>query len=197
MSGRLAVFSTLLLLGLVIAAILIALIDPLPTGLFSQGAVFANISGFVAVFLIGATGVMTLFRKPVLRSTKDAEAFRELHVLLAALGGLFLIFHVAFFLLFPLTLPVLFGYVGSYLAFVVWVSGALFLEGFRSSLFYHSLLSLVGISLIIVHVFSAGRGIPVLVSGVALVVIASVVLVGALKQLTGLPPGQTAPSGTR
>src|ERR1700691_255140 len=112
--GRLAVVSMIILTVFVIALVLIAFINPLPGGFFRSGTVFANISGFIAIFLIGASGGMMFFRTSVLKSTRNADAFREVHVLLAALGGLFLIFHVAFFLLFPLSLPVLIGYIGTY-----------------------------------------------------------------------------------
>ena len=194
-SGRLALASMLILTSFVVTSILISLYDPFPSGFLSPATVFAEISGFAALFLVAATGMMMFFRKQILRSTKDPEALRDLHVVIAALGGLFLIIHVGFFLLMRLTLPVLFGYIGGYVAFVVWVAGAVYLEGYRSSLFYHGLLSLIAVSLIVVHVVSAGRDIPVLASGIALVVIAAVVVIGALKPLAELPTEGTTRKG--
>ena len=147
MSGRLALVSLLILTGFVGASVLIAWLNPFSFSYFYAGARFANISGFFALFLIAGTGIMMVFRKPLLRFSKNPEGLRQLHVIVSALGGFFLIVHVAFFLLFPVTLPVLFGYVGTYAAFAIWVTGVIFIEGFRSSLFYHSLLSVIGVAL--------------------------------------------------
>jgi len=186
-SMRLALSSTLLLTAFVILSIVIAAINPFPSGFLFPATIFAQISGFAAAILVGSTGVLMLFRKQVLRITRDTDALRDLHVVLAALGGLFIILHVGFFLLMRLTLPVLFGYLGVYVAFVVWVTGALYLEGYRSSLFYHGLLSLIAVALIAVHIVSAGVDIPLLFSGIVLVLIASVVVYGALKPVADLP----------
>ena len=194
-SGRLALSSMLILTGFVVMSILIAFYDPFPSGFLNPATVFAEISGFAALFLIAGTGAMMFFRKQILRSTKNPDALRDLHVVIASLGGLFLIVHVAFFLLMRLTLPVLFGYLGAYVAFVVWVTGAVYLEGYRPSLFYHGLLALIAVSLIVVHVVSAGRDIPVLASGIALVVMAAVVVIGALKPIAELPPERAAGGG--
>src|SRR5208283_508897 len=131
-SGRLALASMLILTSFVVTSILISLYDPFPSGFLSPATVFAEISGFAALFLVAATGMMMFFRKQILRSTRDPDALRNLHVLIAALGGFFLITHVGFFLLMRLTLPVLLGYLGAYVAFVVWVTGAIYLEGYRS-----------------------------------------------------------------
>ena len=166
------------------AALGLAQLAPL-TILYSY-TYFANISGYVALILIAATGVIMLFRKGLLRYLKDPELLRSIHVAIAGLGGAFLVVHVVFFLLFPLSLPVLFGYAATYAALAIWITGALFLEGLRGSLFYHGLLSLVGVSLMVVHVFSAGRGLPDVVSGAVLVIIAASVLTIALKRFVDL-----------
>lgn len=187
MPAKLAFYSLLILTGFVLISLLVAFLNPFPLRFFYQGVLLANISGFVALFLVAGTGILMIFKKPLLRMTRSPDALKELHVMLAALGGLFIIIHVSFLFLFPITLPVLFGYLGVYLAFVVWVTGATFLEGFRSSLFYHSLLSLIAVSLIVLHVFSAGRTVPLFVSGLILIIIAGVVLFGALKQMAELP----------
>jgi hypothetical protein len=187
-SPKLALYSMIILTAFVLVSLAIAFLNPLPLHFFYPGVLLANISGYIALFLVAATGVLMLFRKPMLRMTRSPDALREVHVVLAALGGLFIIIHVAFLLFFPISLPVLFGYLGTYVAFVVWVTGVIFIEGFRSSLFYHGLLSLVGLSLIVIHVFGAGRSVPIFISGIALVAIAVVVIFGALKQLAELPP---------
>ncbi|MDA4114111.1 MAG: hypothetical protein OK474_08705 [Thaumarchaeota archaeon] len=186
MSSHLAYYSTLMLAAFVLVSILITFFNPLPFRLLFSGALLANVAGFVALLLIAATGVMMLFRRSLLRRFRDPDLLKEIHVWVAALGGAFLIIHVVFLLFFPVTLPVLYGYVATYFAFVIWVTGLLFMEGLRSSLFYHALLSLVGVSLIVLHVFTAGRDVPITVSGIILVLIASVVLGSALRQLARL-----------
>ena len=102
-------------------------------------------------------------------------------------GGTLVAFAAVVFLLaFPVSLPVLYGYIATYFAFVIWVTGLLFMEGLRNSLFYHALLSLIGVSLIVLHVFTAGRDVPIAISGVILVVIAAVVLGSAAVQFVRL-----------
>jgi hypothetical protein len=151
-----------------------------------QGTLLANVSGFVAFFLIAASGGMMIFRRSLLRRFRNPDLLRAIHVWVAAAAGVFLIIHVVFFLLFPVTLPVLFGYIATYAAFVIWLLGLLFIEGLRSSLFYHGILSLIGASLILVHVFGAGRSVPVTISGIALVLTAAVVLGSAVWQFARL-----------
>jgi hypothetical protein len=185
-SSHLAYYSTLILTAFVLVSILIAFFNPLPFRLLFSGALLANVAGFLALFLIAATGVMMLFRRSLLRRFRNPDLLKEIHVWVAALGGAFLIIHVVFLLFFPVTLPVLYGYVATYFAFVIWVTGLLFMEGLRSSLFYHVLLSLIGVSLIVLHVFTAGRDVPITISGIILVLIASVVLGSALRQFARL-----------
>jgi hypothetical protein len=171
---------------LVSATVALGLAQLTPLTFLYTYAYFANISGYVALVLIAATGVIMVFRRALLRYLKDPELLRSIHVAIAGLGGAFLVVHVVFFLLFPLSLPVLFGYAATYAAFAVWVTGALFLEGIRGSLYYHGLLSLIGISLMVVHVFSAGRSLPDAVSGAVLVVVACSVLAVAAKRFADL-----------
>ena len=170
-----------------------------------SGAFLANAAGFVALVLIGASGVMMVFRRTLLRTYRDPELLKAVHIWVAAGGGAFLLVHVVFFLFFPITLPVLLGYVATYASFVIWVSGLFFLEGVRGSLFYHGLISLVGVSLMVVHTFGAGREIPLAVSGAALVLMASVVLGAAVMQFVKLsrdgtprgPPGAAPGRGAK
>ena len=186
MPNRLAYYSTLILTAFVLVSILVAFVDPLPFRLMFSGALLANVAGFIALILIAATGVMMLFRRGLLRRFRDPDRLRAVHIGVAALGGAFLIVHVAFLLFFPVSLPVLYGYIATYFAFVIWVTGLLFMEGLRISLFYHALLSLIGVSLIVLHVFTAGRDVPITISGIILIVIASVVLGSAAVQFARL-----------
>jgi hypothetical protein len=184
--SRLAYYSTLVLTAFVIVSILVAFVNPLPFRLLFSGTLLANVAGFIALFLIAATGVMMLFRRSLLRRFRNPDHLKAVHVWVAALGGAFLIVHVVFLLFFPVSLPVLYGYIATYFAFVIWVTGLLFMEGLRSSLFYHALLSLIGVSLIVLHVFTAGRDVPMTISGIVLVVIAAVVLGSAVLQFVRL-----------
>jgi hypothetical protein len=184
--SKLAYYSTVILTGFVVVSVLSSFIDPFPFAFLYSGALVANVAGFLALVLIAASGVMMLFRRSLLRRFRTPDLLREVHVVVAASGGAFLIFHVVFFLLFPLSLPVLIGYIATYAAFVVWVTGLLFLEGLRGSLFYHGLLSLIGVSLMMVHVFSAGRDIPLTISGLVLILVASAVLGSAVRQFARL-----------
>ncbi|MDA4136595.1 MAG: hypothetical protein OK449_06335 [Thaumarchaeota archaeon] len=186
MNPRLPNYYMLVLTILVGVTVALGLAQLTPLTFLYSYAYFANISGYLALILIAATGVLMLFRRPLLRYLKDPELLRNIHVTVAGLGGAFLVVHVVFFLLFPLSLPVLFGYFATYAALAIWITGALLLEGLRNSIFYHGLLSLVGISLMVVHVFSAGRGFPEVVSGVVLVLIASSVLAVSVKRFLDL-----------
>lgn len=186
MNNRLPYYYMLVLTVLVGVTVALGLAQLTPLTFLYSYAYFANISGYLALILIAATGVLMLFRRPLLRYLKDPELLRNIHVTVAGLGGAFLVVHVVFFLLFPLSLPVLFGYFATYAALAIWITGALLLEGLRNSIFYHGLLSLVGISLMVVHVFSAGRGLPEVVSGVVLVLIASSVLAVSAKRFVDL-----------
>ena len=186
MPSRLAYYSTLVLTAFVIVSVLVAFVNPLPFRMLFSGTLLANVAGFIALILIAATGVMMLFRRSLLRRFRDPDRLKAVHVWVAALGGAFLIVHVVFLLAFPVSLPVLYGYIATYFAFVIWVTGLLFMEGLRNSLFYHALLSLIGVSLIVLHVFTAGRDVPIAISGVILVVIAAVVLGSAAVQFVRL-----------
>ena len=72
------------------------------------------------------------------------------------------------FLAFPLSLPVLLGYAATGAALFVWITGGIYFQGARNSMFYHGLLSIGAIFLMIVHTFGAGRNIPVELSRLSL-----------------------------
>lgn len=150
----------------------------------------ANLCGYIALVLIAATGVLMLFRKLLLRYMKDPDLLRWVHVVIAGAGGGFLVFHVVYFLLFPLSVPVLFGYMATYSALAIWITGTFFFEGALNSLFYHGLLSLVAISLMVVHVIGTGGGVSMTFSGVVLVVVAASVLAIALRRFVDASKGR-------
>ena len=86
--------------------------------------------------------------------------------------------HVVIFLAFPLSLPVFLGYVATGAALFVWITGGIYFQGVRNSMFYHGLFSIGAIFLMVLHTFGAGRNIPVELSGISLALTAVVVLVG-------------------
>jgi hypothetical protein len=193
LKSSLALVSAIILTGLVGFTVVAGIAQLEPLTFFYRYGYYANLAGYAALVLIAATGAMMLFRRQLLRHTRNPELLRAIHVGVAGLGGGFLVIHVEFFLLFPLSIPVLFGYAATYSALAVWVTGSLYFEGLRNSVFYHGLLSLIGIALMLVHVFSAGRGLPDVVSGAVLVLTACSVLGVAVKRFSDISSGRVAP----
>jgi hypothetical protein len=187
--------STVVLTFLVGFTVVLGLAQLVPLAFLYRFAYYANLAGYAALILIAATAVLMLFKKPILRRTKDPELLRRFHIVIAGLGGAFLVFHVVVFLLFPLSLPVLFGYLATYAALATWITGTLFFEGLRNSMFYHGLLSLVAIALMAVHVFGAGRSLPDFVAGIVLVVMAVSVLAIAVKRFADFSGAGSAAKG--
>lgn len=122
--------------------------------------VLGDIFGLLALLFIGATAVLMLVRKRILKRFKNLDLMRRAHIAIAALGGLFLILHVAYFISYPLNIEILLGYVSASLALIVWLTGTAFLERFRDSLYFHGTLSLSAISLMVIHSAAAGLNVP-------------------------------------
>ncbi len=121
-----------------------------------------------------------LIRRTLLRFSRNLELLRKIHMYAATLGGLFLVLHVAYFISYPYSDAIVLGYAAAVVAAVVWVTGSAFLERFKDSLFYHGSLSLVAISLMVIHSASAGSNIPVILAYLALGLTSLVVLAKAL-----------------
>lgn len=176
-------FSTVSLILVSLLALAFLLLLPLsPREYFGMGSL-ADLFGFLALALIGATGVLMLFKGRLTAFMGSPERLWRLHIAIAAAGGVFLGLHVVIFLAFPLTLPVLLGYAGTGAALFVWISGGIYFQGVRNSMFYHGLLSIGAIFLMIVHTFGAGRNIPIWLSGVSLALTAVAVLAGVSWKL--------------
>lgn len=148
-------------------------------GIGSLGDLF----GFLALALIAATGVLMLFKGRLTGWMGSPERLWRLHVVIAGAGGLFLGLHVVIFLAFPLSLPVLLGYAATGAALFVWITGGIYFQGVRNSMFAHGLLSIGAIFLIIVHTIGAGRNIPVELSGISLALTAVALLAGVTWRL--------------
>lgn len=143
----------------------------------------ADDSGFLALGLIAATAVLMLFKKPLAEILGSPERLWRVHIVVAWGGGLFLGIHVVLFLAFPLSLPVFLGYIATGAALFVWLTGGVFFQGVRNSMFYHGVFSIGAIFLMILHTFGAGRNIPMDLSGVSLVLIGLAVVAGVAFKL--------------
>jgi hypothetical protein len=128
-----------------------------------------DIFGLIALALIGATALLMLLRRRILKRLKNLELIRRTHIAISALAGLFLVLHVAYFITYPINLEILLGYLSAVLALVVWVTGTAFLERFRDSLYFHGTLSLSGISLMVIHSAAAGLNVPFILAEMVLV----------------------------
>ncbi len=126
----------------------------------APGFALGDIFGLIALAFIGATAAFMLLRKKILKRFRNLELLRRTHIVVAALGGLFLVLHVAYFITYPLNTEIALGYASAALALVVWVTGTAFLERFRDSLYFHGTLSLSAISLMVIHSASAGINVP-------------------------------------
>jgi hypothetical protein len=133
-----------------------------------SGLLLGDVFGLLALVLIGATAVLMLVRKRILKRFKNLDLMRRVHIATAGLGGLFLILHVSYFISYPLNLEILLGYVSASLALVVWLTGTAFLERFRDSLYFHGTLSLSAISLMVIHSAAAGINVPFAIAEVVL-----------------------------
>ncbi len=181
---RVGRFSTvaLVLVSLSWLAVLLLLMFAHRPYLFGIGSL-ADLFGFVALALIAATGVIMLFKGRLTAWMGSPERLWRLHIVIAGAGGLFLGLHVVLFLAFPLSLPVLLGYAATGAALFVWITGGIYFQGVRNSMFYHGLLSIGAIFLMVVHTFGAGRNIPMVLSGLSLALIAVAVLAGVTWQV--------------
>jgi len=73
---------------------------------------------------IAITSVMMFVKKRVLTHTAHQDAFRKVHIVVAVLGGFFLVVHAGYFLNAPITDPgILLGYIATAFALVVWFTG--------------------------------------------------------------------------
>jgi hypothetical protein len=173
-------YSIVVLVALVVASVVPVVVAPIQLEEVYSFQGLAYLSGLVALYLFLISGGMMLFKKELLEITRDQEKLRLLHVVISAFAGFFLVVHITLLVFFPLTLLVLFGYLASGAALVVWITGIVILAKRHAPLFYHAIISFVGVLLIGVHAFGAGFYRSPEVSAVALV-LATVVLVILLQ----------------
>ncbi len=179
--GRFSTITLVLVSLFSLAALLLLWFAP-ERYLFGVGSL-ADLFGFLALALIAATGVLMLFKKGLTAWMGSPERLWRLHVVVAGAGGFFLGLHVVLFLAFPLSLPVLLGYAATGAALFVWITGGIYFQGVRNSMFMHGLLSMGALFLIVVHTFGAGKNIPVELSGFSLALTAVALLAGVSWRL--------------
>ena len=138
--------------------------------------------------MIVLTGLLMLLRRILIRRIRNLDLLRKVHITASAGGGSLLVLHVAYFATYPITTPVLLGYVATAFAVAVWLTGTAFLERFRDSLFFHGSLSLVAISAMSIYAFSAGVNLPTFVSEVGLAFTVSLILVRASIHINKILP---------
>lgn len=138
------------------------------------GLGLADLAGFLALIFITATAVMMWLKARLFNRYQTHKTFiKNTHIVVAALGGAFLLMHADFFLRAPiLEFGIFLGYLGTAVAIVVWFTGFSFLERLRYSLLYHGSLSLFAISLMVLHTIDLGFNIPFNITEVLLILIA-------------------------
>ena len=145
----------------------------------SQG----NMFGFLAVAFIAASALFMFLRGKILKLTRNLQLIRSIHIAISALAGVFLLLHVLYFISYPLNYGIILGYASFAIAIVVWLTGSAFLEKIRGSLFFHSSLSIVVVSLALMHAASTGINLPLIFSELVLGTTVVVVISNMAYQL--------------
>jgi hypothetical protein len=149
------------------------------------GLGIANLAGFLALFFIIVTAVMMFIKARLFNRYHSHQGLiRNTHIVVAALGGAFLLLHADYFIKAPiLNTGIFLGYLGTAVALVVWFTGFSFLERLRYSLLYHGSLSLLAISLMVIHTLDLGFNISIGVTEVILALIAILTFSRAMLHL--------------
>jgi len=151
---------------------------------FSElGIGFANLSGFLAlIFIIATAAMMSAKSRLFKRYSSHQKLLKNVHVVLASLGGGFLLLHAEYFINAPvLNTGIFLGYLSTVIAIIVWFTGFSSLERLRYSLLYHRSLSLFAISLMVLHTIELGFNISLGISEAVLAIIIVVTFARALQ----------------
>jgi hypothetical protein len=111
----------------------------------------------------------------------NLKLIRRGHTMIALLGGLFVIVHVAYFITYPINDAIVLGYIAVAAALFLGLTGTAYLQRFREARFYHGSMTLAAIALMTVHAVGSGFNLPVWMATVALAVTAGVVFVMATR----------------
>lgn len=148
-------------------------------------------TGFIALILVGASGMFMLVRSKLLKVTRNIAAVRATHVAVSFLAGVFMLAHIAYLFTPPITVGVDLGYVSVGVSVAVWLTGTAFLERLRDSLFFHGTLSTLLAGLIMVHAATATVDIPALLSETMLGLTVVIMVANAayhIRRVTARPP---------
>jgi hypothetical protein len=160
------------------------------------GIGFADFAGFLALIFIAATAVMMFLKTRLFNRYQAHKDFiKNTHIVVAALGGAFLLIHADFFLSAPiLDPPIFYGYLGTGIAIVVWFTGFSFIERLRYSLLYHGSLSLLAISFMVIHTVQLGFNIGIGLGEGLLALVAVLTFYRAMLHVKKiLAPGKSKP----
>jgi len=173
-----------LVVGLVMAVILFW--GGLPAFDYFQTERFiADLTGFLAAGLTVSSGVIMPFKKQVLAWTRDRWGLRWMHYIVAGAGGFFMVLHIALSLAFFLNLQYLLGVAATGGVLFIWITGMILVEELRWST-YHSLLSLIGVVLIVFHTYTATVATPDISPDIVLGMLALVAITGVVGEIINL-----------
>jgi hypothetical protein len=152
---------------------------------FDSGIGLAYLSGIFALVLIIATALLVFLKtRLVNRHPSRRDLITKTHIVLATLGGAFLLLHADYFIRAPIFDPWIFlGYLSTAVALVVWFTGFSFIERLRYSLLYRGSLSLFAIALMIIHAVELGLNLPLEITEAILVVLVVVTFVRAMQHV--------------
>ncbi len=155
---------------------------------FDTGIGIAYLSGIIALALIIATALLVFLKNRLVnRHPSTRDLITKIHIVLATLGGVFLLLHADYFIRAPISNPWIFlGYLSTGAALVVWFTGFSFIERLKYSLLYHGSLSLFAISLMIIHAVELGLNLPLQVTEAALVVLVVITFFRAMRHVARL-----------
>ena len=154
---------------------------------------FGNITigdatGFLALILIGVSSTFMLLRPKMLKLTRNIAAIRATHIAISALAGIFMIIHVSYLFVLPISVSLDLGYLAVGVSIAVWLTGTAFLERLRDSLFFHGTLSSALVGLVMIHAATSNVNIPVVLSEIILVATLLVMLANATFHLSRAVP---------
>jgi hypothetical protein len=119
-----------------------------------------DIFGFLAVIFTGLSAFLMVARSKILKITRNLQGIRLFHIAISFLAGLFMLLHISFYLNYPMNTGIILGYATVGTAIIVWLTGSAFLEKVKDSLLFHGSLSIVLISLALIHAASSAANFP-------------------------------------
>ena len=139
-------------------------------------ATIGDIFGFAAVIFTGISAFLMVARSKILKITKNLHAIRVVHISISFLAGLFMLLHASYYISYPLNTGIVLGYATIGVSLVVWLTGSAFLERVKDSLLFHGSLSIVLISLALIHAASSSLNFPAIFSEIMIFAAVGVLL---------------------